>query len=282
MDSTDQPKPPTDPQAGAGGGSEQAKQKLSRRKWLVEVGETAAALGLGGPALGKMDAPGLYAPSLDHLTHALESDGRFHRLPAGTQTDYARPLTGAYQPQFFSDAEFETVRKLIRVMLGKRPSERENSQAEQIDEVCKDISEWIDLALSQEPAVREAARRISLQHRELAEHYYGNEAVQRVETEDHQKVWRDGLQWLSAQSKRQYRKAESGLTDEETTAILADALEGKGHADEVQAGSRFVKLLKAQVIEGYYTSRLGLEELGANRHSFHAESPGCPKDKRSA
>ncbi len=291
MDSSDERKPVDGAQSGPDAGSNDEKQKLSRREWFVELGGTAAALGLSGPALEKVRAladagaaassqplpSGLYEPSYDLLTQAMRSDSRFHAIPAGTQTDYARPSHGPYSPQFFSHEEFETVRKLVRVMLDAGSSAGEAAQSEQRRRVSEDICEWIDLVLFREPEVRDAAKKISAQHRELAVHYYGDELARRIETENHQKDWREGMEWLAAESHHRYGKPPSALEDGELAAIL-EQIESKGtEAAPAGAGSHFFQLLKGSVIEAYYTSKAGLAELDANRHSFHAESPGCNK-----
>jgi hypothetical protein len=42
------------------------------------------------------------------------------------------------------------------------------------------------------------------------------------------------------------------------------------------AGTSLYRLLKAETIRAYYTSRPGLKELDYQGNAFHAESPGCP------
>jgi Gluconate 2-dehydrogenase subunit 3 len=283
-------------QPGPNGKTGAEEQRLTRREWLVEVGETAALLGFGGPAFAKIGPsgeshaakagralpPGLYQPSLDLLTHTLEGSQPFRAVPTGTQTDYVRPPHGPFAPRFFSREEFSTVTRLVRVMLAARGGKKEGPGGGQVNQASEEISEWINLVLSRAPQVREAARNISNQHRELAIRFYGAHAIRRLESEDPQTSWREGLEWVSSQSTRRFEKPFPNLDDGEIAAILESASDGQSPPSRPGAGSRFFKLLKAAVIEGYYTSRRGLEELGSSRHGFHAESPGCPKKKRTS
>ena len=49
-----------------------------------------------------------------------------------------------------------------------------------------------------------------------------------------------------------------------------------GNAGAENDGMRFFRLLKNDIISGYYTSKAGLEELGYTGNRFYAKSPGCP------
>jgi hypothetical protein len=40
-------------------------------------------------------------------------------------------------------------------------------------------------------------------------------------------------------------------------------------------GTRLFAALKSGVIQGYYTSRQGLDELDYQGNTYHAECPGC-------
>src|SRR5712692_3123031 len=103
---------------------ERSPNDLTRREWLLRLGETVALVGFSGVA-GQAEAqaaalpvgselgalpPGLYEPSNDYLSHALAHDDQFHAIPPGSETDYVRPRHGApFEPQFFSAPEFKIV-----------------------------------------------------------------------------------------------------------------------------------------------------------------------------
>ncbi|MEJ2008361.1 MAG: gluconate 2-dehydrogenase subunit 3 family protein, partial [Acidobacteriota bacterium] len=54
--------------------------------------------------------------------------------------------------------------------------------------------------------------------------------------------------------------------------IMSDDRADKGAEDD---GTRFFRLLKDNIISGFYTSRAGLKELDYKGNRFYAESPGC-------
>ena len=78
-------------------------QELTRREWLLRLGEITALAGVAGlvpematvlTAAEQQQAaalpPGLYEPSSKHLIHALAARGE-PSIPAGTETDYVVP-----------------------------------------------------------------------------------------------------------------------------------------------------------------------------------------------
>ncbi len=265
---------------------------LTRREWLARVGEAAALLGVRGAGWDEISARaaelarrgprplpvGLYQPSLDCLTIALENDGRYHPVPPGTETDYVQPGRGPYEPLFFTASEFKTVRRLVRLALGgpARGSKKRSAGLETFGETCEEIAEWIDLTVAQSRAVREAAQRLSPLHRSLAIHYYGAEAVHRIEQADPQKTWHAGLDWLKAESRRRYGRSLSRLSGANLQQLLELMSEHDQGLPARNAGTELFSLLKAEVVRGYYTSRRGLQELGYKGHAFYAVSPGCP------
>ena len=44
------------------------------------------------------------------------------------------------------------------------------------------------------------------------------------------------------------------------------------------AGTRLFDFFKEETIRGFYTSRLGLQELDSQKDSFYGQSPGCAHD----
>ncbi len=268
------------------------RPKLTRREWLARLGEAAAAWSLGGPRtesaplprvlqdLGRQGSatlpPGLYQPSLDCLTHALEDDGQYATIPAGTKTDYLRPLNGPYQPIFFTPAELTTVRRLIGIMLGGPPGGSRKS-FKSFRQTCEEIAEWTDRTLAQAPAIREAARNLSPQHRTLAVRYFGEEAVSQLETADPQKTWRAGLNWLAAQARQQYGRSLSRADNAMLRRLLEQISDARQPDHLSGVHQDFFRLLKEAVIRGYYTSARGLRELDYKGNAFYASSPGCPE-----
>lgn len=222
--------------------------RLSRRAWLMSLGGVPVLTGFAGVEGDTGLPPGLYEPSLDHLAHmrALEGRGEF---PAGAETDFVKPETGPYQPAFFSKDEFETITRLVELLLGE-PAPKPDTIGE--------VARWIDLTVSRSAAVRKAALGLAPAHRTLAIHYHGEAAVRELETKDPQTACRDGLEWLGPNFKDlgQARQLE-----------LLPAMS--------EARKPFFELLKRETIRGFYTSREGLSELDYKGNSFYTISPGC-------
>lgn len=245
---------------------------FTRRQWLLSLGGGVAISGWGGMELeaapqasGAALPPGIYEASREHLGHALADRGAFARLPADSEIEIVLPRSGGYQPVFFTQAQYPVIRRLVGLLLG------EPDTAAVVDE----IAEWIDLTASDAAAVRAAARALSPPHHILATHYYGAQAVRRLEDFDPQKISREGLGWLDAQSHERHSGTFAALDEPAQVAILESISDNRPGAKAENAGTRFFHYMKERVIHGFYTSRAGLDELGYRGNGFYASPPGC-------
>ena len=270
---------------------------LTRRQWLLRLGEAAVLIGFRGEAeeveatwvspahltasgLSKLP-PGLYDPSNEHLRHALSSESRFHPIPAGTETDYVRPATTPFKPQFFSPQEFQIVRRMVELTLGEMSSEPPRSGTGSEMSIADEVARWLDFTVFHSAALREAALRLAPEHRTLAIHYYGLANVRDLETRDPQKTCREGLRWLAEQSERRNPGGFLGLGEDDQIALLKQISDDRSDKTLENDGTRFFHLIKSEVIRGFYTSQAGLKELDYKGNSFYAESPGCPGHNHS-
>ena len=246
-----------------------SEREISRRVWIGTVGRATVALALrdavGAPAEASGQLPpGLFLPSKDHLSHALMNSEGFHSIPANCPVDYVAPQPGPFEPQFFSPSEFAVIRRLTQLILG------EDSVG-----VLNEVAEWIDLHVFSSAGIREAALHLDPLHRALAVAYYGASSVHETETFDTQKVCRDGLQSLDERAKAQYNSDFPNLTIEQQIELL-QVLSGTPAQEQVQDGVfQCLKLIKSEVIRGFYTSKVGLKELDYKGNGFYAASPGC-------
>ena len=255
-----------------------ANPDISRREWLMRLGGTAVLMGFqgapaactNGPASAATDRlpPGLYDPSQDHMTHVLESDRRFFPVPAGSETDFLRPPSGPFQPQYFSPPDFAVVKRLVALVLGERDAGSE------LAGTIVEISEWIDLEVYSSAAVRKAALKLSPEHRTLAIAYYGEQEVTALETHDSQEIWKEGLEWISRESTRRWGEAFLEAPPASQAEVLKSLSDRAGEDD---AGTRLFVLLKSQVARGFYTSQRGLKELDYKGNAFYAERPACSR-----
>ena len=258
---------------------------LTRRELLVSLGAAAVISGFqdvpgqtpDSPVPSAQLPPGLYSPSIDHLTHALRSDGPFLAISPAAETEYRRPTLGPYVPQGFTAEEFLLIQRLVEIILGE---DLENSPSHSVDgpqhSIYSECAEWIDLVTASAPAVRRTARNLAADHRSLAVAYFGSEdPLRQLETFEPERVCREGLVWLGEESHHRFGKAflDAGRANQITLVqAISDARPDKS---AVNAGTRLFEFLKAECVRGFYTSRLGLKELEYKGNSFYAESPGC-------
>lgn len=262
---------------------------LTRREWLAGLGQAVIFSGLplppgqeqvsGGPPL----PPGLYAPSFDHLSHILSSDGAFLAMPPGAQTEYLRPRTGPFFPRGFVQDEFAIVRRIVEIILGedlKTSQERpdQGATASSYDE----IAQWIDFVVASAPQTRAMARNLSAEHRALAVAYFASEEpVRELETFEPERVCREGFAWLGEASHRRFAKEFLHATSDGQLALVQIISDARAEKSATSAGTRLFDFLKAESIRGFYTSRLGLKELDYKGNAFYGDPPGCglaPKD----
>jgi len=228
----------------------------TRRQWLMRVSGGAVLAGWSGVDLTAAELPpGLYAPSRDHLGHALAG----HPVAPGGDTELVQVSGGVFRPAFFEANPYRTLQQLTGIILGEAPD----------SPIVREISEWIDLILSEAADVRATARAFASPHRILAIHYYGAESVRGLEEFDPQKVVREGLAWLDAESHEQ--SGFTALNLERQLALVHRISDPKTD----NHGTRLFTYLKQRIADGFYTSRAGLEELGYRGNAFYASPPGC-------
>jgi hypothetical protein len=83
-----------------------------------------------------------------------------------------------------------------------------------------------------------------------------------------QQPMRDGLQWLDATAQKTYGAAFAELSPERQAEILKRAAGGEA--------TEFFRLIRRYTVMGYYTSRVGLQELDYPGLRLYSESPACP------
>ena len=247
---------------------ERARDELTRREWLLRLGEITALAGVAGmvPQLattltGAEAAalpPGLYEPSPRHLMHALAAQGPL-TIPLGSETDYVQPRQRPFEPQFFSPDEFQVVTRLVEILLGKLDPG-----------ALAETAEWVDLRFHTAAGVREAVRRLDPLHRALAVAYYGEAHVVELETCDPQAIARAGMAALEEQAQK------LGHPFRELSASQqADLVREMSQEPQEAPLRRFYDLLRREAIHGYYTARAGLKELDYKGNAYYSQCPGC-------
>lgn len=89
--------------------------------------------------------------------------------------------------------------------------------------------------------------------------------------------FRYGLNWLDAHSDRRHAKAFRQLGPGEQTEILEHlAYQSRFRAGE-EEGREFFKLVRQYTLMGFYTTRIGLEQLDyPGLQTMYEKLPGCP------
>jgi hypothetical protein len=235
---------------------------VTRRQWFLQLGGGVVLAGWSGADLDAAELPmGLYEASRDHLGHALAGNP----VAVGGETELVQLRGATFQPAFFSPDEYQTIERLTALLLGEQPDTA----------VVREIAAWIDLTLLDAGVVRTAARALSSAHRTLAVAYYGSGPVRKLEEFDAQKVMREGLAWIEEHSRRWHSGSFNSRSEPRQIAILQFISDDRPDRGTENAGTRFFAYLKERVIDGFYTSKAGLEELGYRGNAFYASPPGC-------
>jgi gluconate 2-dehydrogenase gamma chain len=88
--------------------------------------------------------------------------------------------------------------------------------------------------------------------------------------------FRLGLSWMNAHAERLYKKKFVDLTPTEQTELLRHLAYKKEFRDGEEDGRVFFELMREYTVMGFYTSRVGLEELDCPSLKFYNASPACP------
>jgi gluconate 2-dehydrogenase gamma chain len=91
-----------------------------------------------------------------------------------------------------------------------------------------------------------------------------------------QQPFRDGLRWLNNQSQKEKGTGFATLPAEQKTALLRTVAYRDHYLPGQEDGQQFFHLIRRYTVMGYYTSRIGLEELDFPGLRMYAQSPACP------
>jgi hypothetical protein len=259
---------------------------LTRRGWLMSFGSMVVLPGFrdlpgfvdqNSRAASAPLPPGLYQPSLDHLTHALSSNGPFVSAPLGAETEYVRPRSVPFVPQAFAPHDFAVMRRLVEIILGEDlKGAEEKPVPSRPAGIYDEVAEWIDLVVASAPRVRTAARNLPADQRALAVAYFGSaEPVRYLESFEPERLCRDGLAWIGEESQRRFAKGFLDVDVSSQVELVQATSDTRSDKSTTHAGTHLFDFLKEETIRGFYTSRVGLKEIDYRGNSFYGQSPGC-------
>ena len=96
---------------------------------------------------------------------------------------------------------------------------------------------------------------------------------ERLQTRD-----RGGLAWLERECARRCGKGFVAASAEERRPLLDDIAWPAKAPDEMEAGAAFFSLFRDLVASGFWSSKLGTDDLRFMGNTFVAEWNGCPAE----
>jgi len=143
-----------------------------------------------------------------------------------------------FAPSFFTPHEWETVRLLVDLIIPR--DERSGSATE------AGVPEFMDFMMVDRP--------------------------------DGQTAMRGGLAWLDNESFERNGKTFLEATEQQRTAILDDIAWPKKAKPEMSQGVAFFNMFRDLTASGFWSSKMGVDDLGYQGNTFVAEWKGCPPD----
>jgi hypothetical protein len=150
-----------------------------------------------------------------------------------------------YAPKFFTPHEWATVRALADAVI---PADERSASA--TDAL---VPEFMDFIL--DDPLAEPGERESLETRV-----------------------RGGLAWLDRECRERFSRPFVDCAGNERTAVLDDIAWPEKARPEMTQGAAFFTLFRDLVASGFWSSRMGVEDLRYMGNAFVAEWKGCPPE----
>jgi gluconate 2-dehydrogenase gamma chain len=150
----------------------------------------------------------------------------------------ARERRAPYEPKHFTAHEWDTVRLLVDLIIPK--DERSGSATD------AGVPEFMDFMLGDDP--------------------------------DLETPIRGGLAWLDHECDDRYGKTFLAATAAERTAVMDDIAWPKRATPEHAAGVAFFNSFRDLTASGFFSSRIGVQDLRYIGNTFVADWKGCPPE----
>ncbi len=99
-----------------------------------------------------------------------------------------------------------------------------------------------------------------------------------LDQESRQTSMRGGLAWLDAQCRKRFDKTFVECTPEDRTAVLDDIAWPERARPEMSHGVAFFNSFRDLTASGFWSSRIGIEDLQYQGNNFMPEWTGCPPE----
>jgi gluconate 2-dehydrogenase gamma chain len=144
----------------------------------------------------------------------------------------------AFTPKFFSAHEYETVRVLVDLIIPR--DERSGSATD------AGVPEFMDFIVADQPA--------------------------------RQTAMRGGLAWLDVECQNRFDKTFLACAEAERTAVLDDIAWPQRVKPPLSHGAAFFSSFRDLTATGFWTTRMGMEDLQYLGNKYVAEWKGCPDE----
>ncbi|HEY3129603.1 MAG TPA: gluconate 2-dehydrogenase subunit 3 family protein [Acidobacteriota bacterium] len=162
----------------------------------------------------------------------------------------------AFQPKFLTDHEYKTVRVLVDMIIPK--DERSGSATD------AGVAEFIDFMMMDLPP----------EQRSPAGGFVSSDEQRTVR----QTAMRGGLTWLDVQCNRRFNRTFLGCTEAQRKEVIDDIAWPAKARPEMTHGVAFFNSLRDLTATGFWTSKIGIEDLDYQGNVFVAEWEGCPEE----
>src|SRR3989454_9636084 len=150
----------------------------------------------------------------------------------------ARATATPFEPKFFTSHEWDTVRVLVDLVI---PRDGRSGSATDAG-----VPEFMDFVLADEPG--------------------------------RQTAMRGGLAWLDHECADRYGKTFVACADAERAAVLDDIAWPAKAKPELAAGVAFFNRFRDLTASGFFSSRIGVQDLRYVGNTFVSEWKGCPPE----
>ena len=154
------------------------------------------------------------------------------------KVEAVRRTSAPYAPSFFTEQEYETVRLLADTII---PADERSGSASDVG-----VPEFIDFMMTDKPALQTPVR--------------------------------GGLAWLDSQSKRRFGQVFAKSSPSQQTVIVDEIAYPDTAPPEVSQGVAFFNLFRDLTATGFWTSKVGIEDIGYMGNTFVHEWTGAPPD----
>jgi len=180
--------------------------------------------------------PEMIERASEHVHEALGEQGTPQGMPQGTPATAAQPPRPVYRPKNFTTDEWRVVRLLVNYVI---PRDARSGSATDAG-----VPEFMDFILGE---------------------YASNRG------------WmKDGLAWLNAECRNRHGKGFISCSDAQRRTVLDAIAFPKKAAPEMKVGVEFFNRFRNMTASGFYSSKIGTEDLGYIGNRPVAKWEGTP------